>query len=365
MLKEFGAFVIETTRGTDPGSGYFFPPCAGDLLPKADFKDSPREEYRGGDEAFGPLQNDFRESSEWSHGYPTLLRPGAEVARLIMMSGFKAGTRATVDATGKKGILYPERNSFIAGGSLSGKGLGYIPNVIAKDGNTYSRYHGGGIVKGWTLESKRPSDAKISFDITGGPFIGAAGQAATTGYSEPTLNPFNSVEVGLYYGATGVTRTGSAPDFTDIAVNTGTATRVKHEGLSLKYESGLTLKDIDDGYRGAAKVERDKETSWELSFTTDLDDPAGAFAAHTLYAAMQSGAQYSPFVIEAKLGVLAGAATEYYRTLIDLPLGMITAEPKSFRKGKPAQVTFKVVSRLDLTIGYVLGVLTVDRSATY
>lgn len=362
MANQYLALVEETTRGTNPGSGYKFLPVTAGIEPKPKFDDVPRQEFRGQDTRLGNTTV-VRKSKSWAQTIETLLYPIDIVGTLFKHALGYAGTRSVVDTSGYKGIIYPPSAAHYApGGNLAGKGITSIPNTDL-DGVTKSQVYGGGRVKGFKLDFARPDEVKLSFDLMGGPFIGAPGQTATAGASFTTIKPFNSSDLVCYSGA-GITRTGTAPNYTDITPNT--MQQFNPDTLSLTFEGGIEDKDILDGTGGPNKTEQTSQVKATLEIKIDFTDPATGLSSYDEFVAQVAGVSTQNFLLKLTGPDLAGAATAYHQYFVDLPSMLLTEESVERKNdGSVAKATLKYTSLLSATTNYPIAILTVDKASAY
>lgn len=364
MGREYVAVVEEDQRGTTPGTGLKFPPVSGAPEPKPDFKDEPREEYRGQDTRLGNTAV-VRRSTSWAHSLELPLYLIDIVGTMFKHSLGHAGDRGVVDTSGYKGILYPPAAfHYGVGGALEGKAIGIIPNTDL-DGVTKSQVFGGGRVKGFKLVAKRPGDVMITFDLIGGPWIGAPGQTATAGASFTVLQPMNSADLVCFAGA-GIVRTGTGPDFTDI--DPGAMVPFVPDEVTLTWDSNIGDEDITNGagLRGPTKTEAKGRAKATLEFTMDFSDPATGLSCYDEYVALHTGPRTNNFLLKLTGPDLAGAATAYHQLLADLPLmQMIGTPPDRDKTGKTPKMKMKYESLYDTTCKYPLALMITDKVSAY
>ena len=361
MAAQFLALVEETTRGTDPGSGYIYLPIMGSLQPKFDATDESRKEFRGVDTALGDASV-VRRSSQWTYSLECAWYPGAETGLLFKhLMGF-AGTRATIDTSGKKGILYPVAMPYGVGLSLVNKAIGFFC-CYDKDGVAKKRYYGGGRVKSCTIKIEGTDDVKLTFEIVGpGEYIGAEAANDLTA-TFPTVEPFVAADALVYVGA-GATRTGTAPNYTELGPNT--MTPFYPDSLSLTITGGLDDKIIINGVQGPSKTHRASQFLAEISAPIDLADPASGFSSADEYDAIFTGPTTQSLMIVLTSPTLVGAVLEPYSATIDLPY-MLRKHSTPDRKSDGSQPTVELSyqSLVDPTIGKPLFIETVDAAAAY
>lgn len=363
MAEQFLTLVEETTRGTDPGSGYLYLPVTGALQPTFNAKDEPRQEFRGNDSALGALSASIvRRESQWTHTIECPYYPGAETGLLFKHLLGKAGTRNTVDTSGKKGILYPLSQPFGTGRELANKAIG-LWITYDKEGVAKKRYFGGGRIKSCTIKIEGTDDVKLSFEVQGpGEYIGAeaAGDLTPT---FPTATPFVSADCLAYIGA-GITRTGTAPDFTALAPNTMAA--FAPDSWTITITGGLDDKIVMNGVLGPSKTIRAGQFGVEVACPTDLSDPTSGFSSADEYDAIFSGASTNSLLIVLQSAELAGDTNTYYNATIDLPALLRKHEtPARNSEGQQPTVNLNFQSLYSTTTDYPLALLTTDKAAAY
>jgi hypothetical protein len=363
MANQYLAFYKETTRGTAPGSPtYKFLPITAGLSPKFAPKDEPRKEFRGADTALGD-SSAIRRESAWTDTVEAGWYPGEEVGTMLAMTLGKAGSRTVVDTSARRGIIYPVAQPFGSGAPQGDSALALVPNTD-EGGTTLSQVYGGGRPSSATISIKQPDDVKISFEFGGpGGYIGAVDEAAVAGVAFPAAAVFLSSDVKCYIG-TGAVRTGTAPDFTDLAP--GTMVQFSPDDLTLKLTPGMSDKAVINGVAGPSKTTRSGQFSAELDFTIDYDDPASGFSSADEFKKIFDGVTTNSLMIVIDNLELAGAATATYRAVIDLPLMLMVVEsPERNNEGQTPQVKFSFKSLFDTAIGYPVAIMTTDKAASY
>lgn len=362
MAKQFLAIFRETARGTNPGTNPLFPPVIGSVEPIPEYTDQPRKEFRGQDTRLGDV-NDTRVSTSWKYDLTSWFYPIEDLMAVIRhVVGF-AGVRAVVDTSAYKGILYPpSAPPYAANGELDGEALTLVANTD-KDGTTVAQDFSGGRPTGLKIECQRPDDVKLTVPISGGPWIGDAGQAATAGESFTALQPYNSADLTCYVG-TGISRTGVAPDFTDLAP--GTMVAFAPDNLTLEFETGA--KDVEklNGLRGPSVTEYESQVIAKLTYSMDFSDPASGFSSYDQYLLHCAGPLYHSYLFKLTGPDLAGAATAYHQFIADLPrMKMKITVKERTPDGKVVKADFEGESRFDATAKYPFAFMTVDQVETY
>lgn len=362
MAKQFLAIHKEGARGVNPGTDYLFPPVIGSVEPTAEYTDQPRKEFRGQDTRLGDV-NDTRVSTSWTYELAAWFYPILDLMAVIRhVVGF-AGVRALVDTSAYKGIMYPpSAPPYAAGGELDGEALTLVPNTDI-DGTTVSQEFNGGRPANLKIEIKRPDDVKITSTINGGPWVGTPGQPAVTGETFTGLQPYNSADLLCFTGS-GISRTGTAPDFTDIAEG-GMVPFVPDE-LTLEFETGHKEVDKLNGLRGPSVTEYEGQVIAKLMYSMDYSDPASGFSSHDQYLLHCAGPLYHAYLFKLTGPDLAGAATAYHQFIVDMPrMKMKITIKERTPDGKVVKADFEGESRFDMTAKYPFAFLTVDKVDEY
>lgn len=364
MSDQYLAFCEETVRGNKPGSPTWrFLPVISGLSPKFSPKDEPRKEFRGADNALGDVSV-RRKESQFTTNIEAHLYPGVEIGvHLKHLLGF-AGSRSVVDTSGYKGILYPMTMPYGSGQSLEDTAIGYSPNVD-RDGTTKTQYHGGDRKKSATLTIKPGEDITITFEGQGaGPYIGAANQTAVAGASFPSDTLIYHGSMAKYYIGTGASRTGTAPNYTDIGP--GTMTEFAPDDFTLKITNGLDDELVSNGIRGPSHTIRSAQFDWSADFSIDFRDPSSGFSSIDEFEAQYSAPRTNSLMVVITHTLLAGAATAYYTEIIDLPLGMVTIEnPDVDNEGKQRKAKISVKRLLPSGGLKPLHWLRIDQATAY
>lgn len=362
MAIQYLAIVEETTRGTDPTTGYLFLPVMNSIQPSVAYDDQPRKEFRGADTALGD-SSVVRRSGQWTMTIECAYYPGAETGLLIKHALGKSQTRVVADTTAYEGIVYPLAQPFGVGAELAEKAIGIVANTD-EGGTTVSQYFGGGRIKSMAVMGEGTDDVKLTFEIQGpAEFIGAVDQTATAGVSFPTAAPFTTDDCLLYIG-TGISRTGTGPDFTAIAA--GTMDPYRPDSFSITVTNGLNDKQVMDGNLGPNKTFRESQLAVEVTTPIDYEDPSSGFSSADQFKLSYSGPQTSSILLIMDNGELAGSLTATYKTVVDLSNLLVNAEtPERSSEGIQPTVSFTFSSLWDATAKYPVALFTTDQAATY
>jgi len=362
MAEQYLAIVEETTRGTDPTSGYIFLPVMNNLQPTVTYDDQPRKEFKGADTALGD-STVVRRSGQWTMSVECAWYPGAETGLLLKHTFGKVDTRVVVDTTAKKGILYPLATLYGTGAELAHKAIGFVVNSD-EGGTTKAQYYGGGRIKSLVISGEGTDDVKLTFEVQGpAEHIGTADQTATAGATFPTAAPFSTDDCTLFIGA-GITRTGTAPDFTDLDENT--MSPFLPDSFTITITNGLDDKQVMDGNLGPNKTYRASQVAVSLVAPIDYEDPSSGFSSADQYKLEFTGPQTTSVLLKMDNGELAGSATELYSAVIDLANMKVSADtPERSSEGIQPTVNFNMDSLYSAITEYPIGIMTSDQEATY
>lgn len=367
MAGQYLGVVEEAARGTDPGSGYAFIPVSGKLQPSFTPTDESRKEFRGADTALGDTSVVRRESL-WTFDLECSWYPGDPIIGMLFKHLLgEAASRATVDTSAKRGIIYPVANGYAGAADQVNKGIGIIPNTD-EAGTTKSQYFGGGRVTKCVIKAEGTADVKLTFTLQGpGEYIGAVDQTeldSTPAFSTPTT-PLVSSDILCYVGGS-PTRTGTAPNYTALAPNTAAAWRP--DSIEITITNGLADKVVMNGILGPSLTTREAQFMCEITAPTDYDDPASGFSSADEFKTLFSGVRTNNIMIVANhasdAGATPGAAP--YGVVIDIPSVMVTADPPERNvEGKTPSINFKFKTLYNTTTLYPIALLTTDKNAAY
>lgn len=361
MSEQYLAIIEHDARGTVTGSETkMFLPIMGSIQPTFEPTDESRKEFRGADTALGD-STVIRRESQWSFSLECAWYPGVEIGTLLKHLFGKAGTRVVHDTSAYKGIIYPDASPYGDGAELGDKALGFYVNTD-EGGTTLSRLFYGGRIKSLSITGEGTDDIKLTFEIVGpGEYIGDE-EAAIAGVSFTTVSPFCSADLLCYVGA-GVSRTGTAPDYTDIGA--GTMAAFRPDSISLTITNGLDDKVVMNGIKGPSQTFRSAQFMAELTAPIDYDDPASGFSSADEVKQIFAGPIQSSLLLVLDNGELAGSA-ENYQAVIDLPNVLLNpGTPQRNSDGTQATVELAYSSLYDSTTKYPSSILTVDKADEY
>ena len=357
--KLYLALGEEASRGTKEATTLGLVPLQGPSIPKMEYDDRKREEFRGDDSVKGSTLI-RRLSQKWSGTieFPFFTEAGTTTGMIgtIFKHFFGHTTSAQNATTGQYlHMLYPVADPF-ATADLGGKALTLNLNI-----------NEGTVQKNWPFVGGRVMALNFAQEV-GGPLVISAdmfGQFRDTVTAEvgsvvwPAENlrgDYNNLTV--YQGAT---RVGVAPDYTDFTF--GGATVIKPDSISVKIENGmedvLRLGGVD--YPDKTRMGMYKVT---LEMVLDWEDPASGFSTVDEFNAWMASIGETDFTLVWDTGTQAGTG-DNHALYLDIPRAVrqFDSEP-DYSLDKDPMVTLVYEGLYDETTAlYIVGLL-LKNSAT-
>jgi hypothetical protein len=157
-----------------------------------------------------------------------------------------------------------------------------------------------------------------------------------------------------------VTRTGTAPDFTDVTFTS--ATQIKPDKVSLKFENGMSdvlrLSGLD--YPDKTRMGQFKVS---LEMTIDWEDPASGFSSVTELNSWVASAGSTNFILHWDTGSQAGTG-DNHGLYIDLPIMERTGATPDYSLDADPMITLKYEGVFDGSVTqYMAGLILKNTSA--
>lgn len=351
--KIYCAIGEEAARGTKEATTVGFIPLLNSGIPKMEFDEKRRKEFRGEDTVKGDTAV-IRLSKKWggSLEIPFFTEAGATkgIIGTLIKHFFGKVTSGQNGATGQYAhMFYPVADPF-ATANLGTKGL--TVNLNINEGATMKNWpFVGGRVKSLSFDQEAGNHLKMSVELFG------QDKAATTAELGSTLFPaenlradFNNLKV--YTGT--ITRTGTAPDYTDFTF--GSATQLKPDKISVKFENGmedvLRLSGLD--YPDKTRMGQYKVS---LELTIDWEDPASGFSSVDDFNAWLAASSSTNFCLYWDTGTQAGTG-DNHGLYIDLPIMERKGGEPDYSLEKDPMVTLKYEGLYDATTAkYIAAIL--------
>lgn len=349
--KYYLAIGEEANRGTVENSVVGFIPLLSPGLPKMEFDDKLRAEFRGEDTVLGPTTQ-MRMGQRWNASIETPFFTEAGltkgIAGTLLKHFFGKATSAQNGATSQyRHMFYPVADPF---STLGNKAL--TLNYNLNEGATVRNWlFAGGRVKALTFDQEPGAHLKLSVELIGQKRDSVGGALSSPAFAAENIRcDYNNLK--LYTGT--ITRTGTGPDFTDFSF--GSATQIKPDKISLKIENGmedvLRLAGVD--YPDKTRMGRFKVT---LEFTLDWEDPSSGFSSIDDLNAWMAGASSTNFFLHWDTGTQAGTG-DNHQLYIDIPVMRRMGGEPDFSLEKDPMVTLKYEGLYDATTcKYMVGFL--------
>lgn len=307
----------ETTRGTAESSTVGFIPVQGDFaLPAPDYMARKRDEHRGEDTQKGHT-TEIRMGEQWSGlsmQTPFFTEAGSTSGMVgtVLKHFFGSATTAQNGATSQYAhMMYPVPDPF-SSSNLDTKALTFNMNAI-HGGTVKNHPYTGGRVNKVTFAQEAGQPLLMTVES-----MGQTLDTPTTAISSPTYAAENLRadynNLTIREGAT-VTRTGSAPDYTDLASN---GNQISPDSITLEFERGFEDKIILDGTQSPGKTTVGRFTG-KLSMTIDFEDPASGFSSVDDFTTWLAGTSSTNFLLTWDTGTQAGTG-DNHSLIIDIPV---------------------------------------------
>jgi hypothetical protein len=175
--------------------------------------------------------------------------------------------------------------------------------------------------------------------------------------------PYNSSDV-LFYIGSGATRTGTAPNYTDIGP--GTMNQFIPDSFDITIETGRKDKVVMNGVRGPSVTTKEGQLAISATFPVDVRRPGSGFSSGAAIEALHAGVAEHPIMMVMDSGDLAGATTQNYTWIEDFPrMALKPVNPDYNTQGKIPNASLEFSHLLSATTLYACAALTVDKEAAY
>lgn len=349
----------EGVRGTAESGAVGFVPLLNGGIPKLEFDDKKRKEFRGEDTVKGD-SSVRRMSSKWSASLETPLFTECGSTKGIMGTMLKhffgkcsSNQRDATNAYGH--MMYPVADPFDSS-NLDTKAL--TLNLNVNEGSTMKNWpYVGGRVTGLTFNQEAGSHLALTCDMVGQKRDSSTTEIGSPVFAEENLRcDYNNLSI--YSGS--VNRTGTGPDFTEFDFSG--ATLIKPDKVTVKIENGmedvLRLSGVDypDKTRlGIYKVSVEMVIDWE--------DPSSGFSSVDEFNSWVSGV--STKNISLVWDTTTEAGTGYnHKLVIDIPNAFRTGGEPEYDLEKDPLVTLTYEGLYDSTSGYMVGCFLQNSAAT-
>lgn len=351
--KIYLALGEEASRGVKESTAVGFIPLLNPSIPKMEFDEKRRKEFRGEDAAVGDTAV-LRTSRKWSGTIeaPFFTESGGvkRMAATLLKHFFGKCASAQSGTTGQYShMMYPASDPFSAS-NLGSKAL--TLNVNINEGSAVRNWpFVGGRVKSVSFTQEPGQTLKLGAEVFGQFRDAVTAEIGAPSYADENLRcDYNNLKV--YTGT--ITRTGTAPDFTDFSFASSTA--IKPDKVSVKIENGMEdnirLSGLD--YPDKSRIGQFKVS---LELTIDWEDPASGFSSVDEFNSWVSASSSTNFLLHWDTGTQAGTGGNH-ALYIDLPVMQRLGGEPDYKIEKDPMITLKYEGLLDTaTAKYMTGLL--------
>lgn len=356
--KFYLAIGEEATRNTAESTTVGFIPLNSPTFPAMEFDEKARAEFRGEDVVKGDTAM-IRMGQKWSASLESNFFTEAGTVKGIIGTALKhffgKATSAQNGVTGQYyHMFYPVSDPFAAA-NLGTKAL--TLNVNLNEGATVKNHaFQGGRVKSLSFTQEVGQHLKLGFEMFGQSKVASGTAIASPAFAAENLRcDFNNLS---FYTGT-ITRTGTAPDYTQFAF--GSATQIKPDKISIKIENGMEdamrLSGVD--YPDKTRMGKFKVS---LEFTIDWEDPASGFSSVDDFNTWLASASSTNFFAYWNTGTQAGTG-DNHGLYIDMPVMQRMGGSPDYSLDKDPMITLKYEGLYDsATTNYIVGIMLKNTS---
>ena len=348
----------ESVRGTKESTTVGFIPLLSPSIPKVEFDERRRREFRGEDVALGDTKV-LRMGQKWSASLeiPFFTEAGSTGGMMgtILKHFFGKSTSSENGTTGQyTHMMYPVSDPF-DGSNLGGRAL--TVNLNIDEGGTVKNWpFVGGRVSSLGFEQSPGEHLKLTVEL-----FGQRRDTVTSEIGSPVFPPENLrcdyTSLSVYTGT--ITRTGTAPDYSDFSFSS--ATPIKPDRISLKMENGmedvLILSGVD--YPEKTRIGQFKVS---LELTIDWEDPQSGFSSVDEFNSWMDSSSTTNFFLHWDTGTQAGTG-DNHGLYIDLPCMQRMGGEPEFDLEKDPVITLRYEGLYDSTTKYMVGVMLKNTSS--
>lgn len=350
----------ETTRGVEQTAAIGFIPLNSPSIPKMEFDDRTRKEYRGESGALGDRAA-ARMSRKWSAsvGMPLFTEAGSVkgVVGTLLKHFFGRVVSAQNGVTGQYcHMMYPVADPFAAE-NIGGKAV--TLNLNVNEGAAMKNWpFVGGRVRGVSFEQETGHPLKLVVEMFGQKKGATTAEVGSPVFAAEGLRcDYNGLKV--YTGAIG--RVGAAPDYTQFSF--AGATQIKPDRVSVKMENGmedaLRLSGLD--YPDKTRMGQFKVS---VDITIDWEDPASGFSSVAEWRGWMESASSINLCLVWDTGTQAGSG-DNHALIIDIPIARRLGGEPDYSLEKDPMITLKYEGLYDATAcKYMVGLMLKNTAMT-
>lgn len=354
----YAALGEESQRGVKESSVVGFVPLLSPKIPKVEFDDKNRKEFRGEAAVKGDTSYD-RMGQRWSAAvempFYTEAGSAAGIVGTLLKHFFGKCVSAQNGTTGQfRHMMYPVPDPF-TDERIGSRAL--TLNLNINEGAEMKDWpYVGGRVKAISFDQEPGSALKFTADLFGQRREAVTDEIGTPVFATESLRcDYNNLSI--YTGT--VARQGTAPDFTGFSF--AGAQRIKPDKITVKIENGmedaLRLSGLD--YPDRTRMGQFKAT---VEMTVDWEDPSNGFSSIAEFRSWMTSASTTNMFFHWDTGTQAGTG-DSHGLYIDLPrLKRLGGEP-DYKVEKDPMITLKYEGLYDLDIKYMAGIMLKNTAA--
>lgn len=343
----------EASRGTKESVTVGFVPLLSPSIPKMEFNDKKRADFRGEDSLKGTAAF-MRMGQKWSAvlEMPFFTEAGSEKSMMgcLIKHFFGKASSAQNGVTGQYcHMMYPVADPF-SDDNLGAKALTLNFNI--NEGATMMNWpFTGGRVKSLSFLQEGGNHLKLSAEMFGQKRDTTTAELGGSSYAAENLRcDYNNLNV--YTGT--ITRTGTAPDFTGFSFESSTL--IKPDKITVKIENGM-----NDIVRIAGVDYPDKTRMGQFKVTAEIsidwEDPASGFSSVAEFNSWMASSGTANFFLHWDTGTQAGTG-DNHGLYIDLPLMQRVGGAPDYKIEKDPMITLKYEGMYDAaSTKYMVGVM--------
>ena len=334
----------EAARGTAESTTVGFIPVDTATFPTFEPADEPVLDFRGEQTALGDSR--YRRNSEkWSASFdiPMFTESGTTAGMMgTILKHFFGGSSSSENASTGQYIhmLYPVSDPFVTG-NLGATALTLNTNITQNASTIQNHVFDGGRVSALTFTQAVGSPLKVSASFMGQQHTVSTAIATPTYAAENLLCDYD--KLSAYFGT--ITRTGTAPDYTDFTF--ASATQVCPDSITVTIANGLNDKQVLCGSKYPSKSNLGKYTC-TVEMTIDFEDPATGFSSYDDFVAWHSALSTTNLFLNWDTGTTAGTGDKHSFGL-DIPVALRNGGQPSFSTDADPTISLKYTAEMDLT----------------
>ena len=357
--KVYLALGEESSRGTKEATTVGFVPLLSPSIPKLEFDDKRRKEFRGEETIKGDTAVQ-RMSRKWggSIEMPFFTEAGTTVGMIgtLLKHFFGTAVSSQQESTSAYAhMLYPVADPFVTA-NLGTKAL--TLNLNINEGSTMMNWpFVGGRVTSLSFDQDPGDHLKLSAELSGQFRDTTTSELGSAAFAAENLRcDYNNLKV--YTGT--VARTGTAPDFTDFDFSS--ATQIKPDKISVKIENGmedaLRLSGVD--YPDKTRMGQFKVT---VELTIDWEDPASGFSSIDEFNSWMASTSSTNLALEWDTGTEADTGYNH-KLVLDIPKAERIGGDPEYDLEKDPMITLSYEGLYDSTTEYMVGSLLQNSATT-